>query len=190
MYKAYKNARDVAWQVLIDCNIVSLPIKFKAITEHFNVKIKDNADVNLLNDNQLGCLALIKDNLYIILDRTVPIQRQRYTIAHEIGHIALNHNFKETLLMRENKNKEVLIFSNIQEYQAERFAMNLLTPACVLWGLNLRNAEDIAKICNISMNTAKKRSERMRILYKRNAFLTSDLERQVYQQFKNFIEKK
>ena len=84
--------------------------------------------------------------------------------------------------------EKFLTFTNSQEYEAERFAMNLFAPACVLWGLDIHKAEDIAKICNISKQSAKKRADRMRTLYKRNKFLSSDLEKQVYQQFKKFIE--
>lgn len=74
------------------------------------------------------------------------------------------------------------------EYQAERFAIDILAPACVLWGLNLHTAEDIAKVCNISMQSAHIRAERMEILYKRNKFLTSPLEKQVFEQFSDFIK--
>lgn len=188
MYNSYKQSRDKAWQCLINCNITSLPVKLNAIAQKYNVKIKDNENINILKDNQLGCVALINDELYIVLDRTVSIQRQRYTMAHELGHIVLEHTLRSSLLLRDTDREDILVFTDTQEYQAERFAMNLLAPACVLWGLDIHKAEDIAKICNISMNTAKKRADRMRTLYKRNKFLTSDLEKQVYQQFKKFIE--
>lgn len=188
MYNSYKQSRDKAWKCLIDCNITALPVKLNAISRKYNVKIKDNENINILKDNQLGCVALINDELYIVLDRTVSIQRQRYTMAHELGHIVLEHTLRSSLLLRDTDREDILVFTDTQEYQAERFAMNLLAPACVLWGLNIHKAEDIAKICNISMNTAKKRAERMRTLYKRSKFLTSDLEKQVYQHFEKFIE--
>lgn len=146
--------------------------------------IKDNADVGILTDNQLGCVAFLDDRYHIVIDMTVSLERQRYTIAHEVGHIALEHTLHEAILMRE----KFLTFTDSQEYEAERFAMNLLAPACVLWGLDIHKAEDIAKICNISKQSAKKRADRMKTLYKRNRFLSSDLEKQVYQQFKKFIE--
>lgn len=188
MYQSYKQSRDKAWKCLIDCNITALPVKLNTISKKYNVKIKDNNNINLLRDNQLGCVALINDELYIVLDRTVSIQRQRYTMAHELGHIVLEHTLRNSLLLRNTDREDVLVFTDTQEYQAERFAMNLLAPACVLWGLDIHKADDIAKICNISEQSAKKRADRMRTLYKRNMFLSSDLEKQVYQQFKKFIE--
>lgn len=69
------------------------------------------------------------------------------------------------------------------------FASRLLAPACVLWGLNFHTAEEIAKVCNISITAAQIRAERMDMLYKRNKFLISPLERKVYEQLKGFIDK-
>ena len=183
MYNAYKDVRNAVWQTLIDCSITTLPIPLKSIVGHFRAKLMDNDKVNILRDNQLGCLAVMNDELYIVLDRSVSIQRQRYTIAHEIGHIALGHNLNGVTLNRDN----VIIYADVQEYQAERFAIDILAPACILWGLNLHTAEEIAKVCGISMSSAQRRAERMEILYQRNMFLSHPLERQVFQQFQKFI---
>ncbi len=71
--------------------------------------------------------------------------------------------------------------------QADMFAARLLAPACVIWGLNLHNAHEISQICNISYEAATYRAKRMELLYKRNKFLTSELEKEVYSNFENFI---
>lgn len=184
MYDAYKQARNAAWQALIDGNIVSLPTPLKSIVRLANARIVDNAKINLLRDNQLGCLAMLKGSLYIVLDRTVSVQRQRYTLAHELGHILLRHTLSKATLNRDS----VIVYADPQEYQAERFAIDILAPACVLWGLDLHTPEEIAKACNISMQSATIRASRMEELYKRGKFLVSPLERQMYAQFKSFIE--
>lgn len=103
----------------------------------------------------------------IIVRDTDPLEVQRYTIAHEIGHIYLG--------------------KSITEYEAERFAIGILAPACVLWALDIHTAEDIAKLCDISMASDRIRAQRMETLYARNKFLLSPLERQVYSQFLGFI---
>ena len=184
MYDAYKQARNAAWQALIDGNIVSLPTPLKSIVRLANARIVDNAKINLLRDNQLGCLAMLKGSLYIVLDRTVSVQRQRYTLAHELGHILLRHTLSKATLNRDS----VIVYADPQEYQAERFAIDILAPACVLWGLDLHTPEEIAEACNISMRSATIRANRMEELYKRGKFLVSPLERQVYAQFKSFID--
>ena len=73
------------------------------------------------------------------------------------------------------------------EQAANRFAADLLAPACVLWRLDLHRAEDIAQACKISIQAARFRAERMEILYQRNKFLLHPLERAVYQQFDPFL---
>ncbi|MEG1551166.1 MAG: hypothetical protein RR355_02735, partial [Oscillospiraceae bacterium] len=73
------------------------------------------------------------------------------------------------------------------EIQADIFASRLLAPACVLWGLNLHTADEIMSACNISHSAAQIRAERMAILYSRNVFLQSDLEKKVYSNFSEFI---
>lgn len=184
MYNTYTQARNAAWRALIDGGIVSLPTRLKSIVRLADARVVDNARVNLLRDNQLGCLAVIEGGRYIVLDKTVSVQRQRYTLAHEIGHILLGHALSDVTLNRDT----VVIYTDPQEYQAERFAIDILAPACVLWGLNIHSAEEIAEICNISLQSAHIRAARMEELYRRDRFLTSPLERQVYAQFKSFIE--
>ncbi len=63
---------------------------------------------------------------------------------------------------------------------------------------NIRNAswqcattaEKIAEICNISMQAAKHRAERMAILEARNKYYLHPLERQVRKQFGDYIKRK
>lgn len=79
--------------------------------------------------------------------------------------------------------------ANPIEQEANVFAARILAPACVLWGINARTPEDIMRICNISREAAEYRAVRMIELYKRNKFLTSQLERRVYMQFQDYIAK-
>ena len=74
------------------------------------------------------------------------------------------------------------------ETAANQVAARILAPACILWGLNLCKPEEIAQVCDISKQAATFRAERMEILYQRAMFLTSPLERQVYEQFLPFIK--
>lgn len=58
----------------------------------------------------------------------------------------------------------------------------------VLWGLGLHTADEIAAACNVSPAAARIRADRMKELYTRGRFLSSPLERRVYERFQNFIE--
>lgn len=167
-YEEYARARDASWECLIGAKINCLPVKLSQICRHLNIRIIKNSN---LNENKLlhaerGRAMYISGQHYIIVRDTELIEAQRYTIAHEIGHIYMGKS---------------------SEYEAERFAIDILAPACVLWGLNLHTAEEIATMCEISMASARIRAERMKVLYKRNKFLYSNLERMVYNQFLPFI---
>lgn len=182
-YGRYKNARNSAWQVLIDYNITYLPVKVSEIAKKANIKILKNNKYSILTKNQIGLSFKYADQWYIVYDDTVSTKRARFTIAHELGHIFLGH---ESLLSRNtiyDKEKPA------EETEADIFASRLLSPACVLWALDLHTAEEIAEYCNISYESACYRAERMKILYKRNKFLISPLERRVYNNFLLYIEK-
>lgn len=168
-YGIYKTARNASWQCLIDCDVNTLPVRPVEIAKHYNIKCKK------MPSKKLSCSAKIKTVFgvsYILYNADDTPARQRYSIMHELGHYLLGHS---------NYNAE-------NEYQAERFAIDVLAPACVLWGLNLHSAEDIARVCNISITSARIRAERMAVLYDRNMFLSHPLESQVFSQFKNFID--
>lgn len=64
-----------------------------------------------------------------------------------------------------------------------------MAPACVLHELHATNAAAIANLCDISLEAATYRAERMAELERRNAFYLHPLERQVKEQFAEFINK-
>lgn len=166
----YKHTRDSVWKCMIECGADRLPINLAEICRHFNIKIIKNStlDINRLKSNEHAVNIFIRGKCYIIVNDSDTIQTQRFSIAHEIGHIFMGRSSGEQ--------------------EAEKFAMNLLAPACVLWGLDIHKRKEIAEICGISEETAKKRATRMRILYKREKFLKSDIEKKVFEQFKGYIE--
>lgn len=180
-YGIYQTSRNASWQFLIDNNINKLPVSLGVVCKNLHYKILEDSKIHYLQANQRG-ISFCKDDIwYIVLQDKLNPPTQRYTLAHELGHIFLGHPLIDGKYGR-------TFASSPEEYQAERFAIDILAPACVLWGLNLHSAEDIAKVCNISMTSAQKRARRMEELYRRNMFLSHPLERQVYQQFKKFIE--
>lgn len=106
----------------------------------------------------------------------MPIARQRFTIAHELGHILLHH-------FNSNLSNEYI------EKEANMFAIRLLAPTCIIKELNINTVDQLAKTFNISAEAANYRLKRMQILNKRNKFYTNDLEIQLINQFKNIIRK-
>lgn len=184
-YNRYKDARNAAWQCLIDVGINSLPVKTLRITNHLGIEVLKNSEVKLLRPLESGCSLIDKQGKWtIIFDDFEIIGRVRFTIAHELGHILLNHELEEGF----GHFRKISEGKTATETQADEFAARLLAPACVLRGLEAYTTEEIAKICGISRKAAEYRAERMKILRERDKFLTSPLERRVFENFKPWIE--
>jgi Zn-dependent peptidase ImmA (M78 family) len=154
----------------VDCQVTELPLKPVQIAAHYQIKCA--------YDDIVQAGQITSDGV-IILNKNQNIQRQRFTIMHELGHYLLGH-IGGTPLYRDST-------LTTAEQAADRFAVGMLMPACVLWALDIYDAKEIAKICNVSMQAAKIRAQRMQVLYKRNMFLSNPLEYQVYRQFREFI---
>ena len=176
----YKKSRDLSWEILIKNNVSSLPVNIIELCRNMNITVK----YYISSDDNDGQSMILRGKPIIFVNRNCNLQRQRFTVAHELGHILLGHVGKYKLVNREPSPND-----NPIEHEANIFASRLLAPACVLWGCNVQNADEISKLCGISRQAAEYRLKRMQELYTRNKFLISPLERQVYAQFTDFIFK-
>ena len=178
-YKDYQNARDMAWEILIQEGITELPVNILLLCRRLGVESRYYVPGNEGDGKSM----MFRDVPYILVSKSCTTARQKFTAAHELGHVLLGHTGKYALVNREPSPND-----NPIEQAANVFASRLLAPACVLWGCGVTRAEDIAALCGISMQSAEYRMKRMEELYQRNKFLTSPLERQVYAQFEGFIK--
>ncbi len=169
-YGLYQHIRNASWKCLIDCHVTELPLKPVQIAAQYQLQcVYDNIE-------QAG--KVTSDGI-ILLNKNQSAQRQRFTVMHELGHYLLGHVGSNPRFRDSSRTEE--------EQAADRFAVGCLMPACVLWALGIHTAEDIAKLCNVSMQAAQIRAARMEVLYKRNMFLSHPLERQVFRQLQEFI---
>lgn len=183
IYGKYKNIRNASWQCIIDYNITKLPISLVSIANKSNIQIVKNSVVNLLRATERGISVYDGDKWLIVYDDNIKTSVSRFTVAHEFGHIFLGHELKKGYYARTfDKNKPEV------EQAADMFAARLLAPACVLHELQALSAEQIAKVCNISISAAVVRSERMQVLEARNKYYLHPLERRVREQFDSFIK--
>lgn len=184
-YGKYKGARNASWQCILDFNISKLPVMVTDIIKKSeNIRLFKDSDIHKLADFESGKTIFHNNTFEIIYKDTEPSIRCRFTIAHELGHIFLGHLLINTPQYR------TFVLSSDTERSANVFARDLLAPACVLHELQMIKAIDIAKLCNVSLECAKYRENRMRELEIRNAWYLHPLERQVREQFDNFINNK
>lgn len=178
-YKDYQYSRDAAWRILIDCHATALPVRALAICQALGIPVRRTS----LTDAPEGRSVALNGRPVILLAEGPSPERRRFTLAHELGHIILGHVGRVGLLNREPSPEDDPL-----EQAANVFASRLLAPACVLWGCNVQSAAEIAQLCGISKTAAQFRWERLQLLYQRGKFLTSPLERQVYAQFRPYID--
>lgn len=204
-YKDYQQARDAAWRILIDCGVRELPVKVVKICREIGIAVfsyeKGRSIIerfNLLDHmDRTDGFTIFPDEPTIFYDGNMSNARCRFTIAHELGHLVLGHIQCGQVTAI---NRDPMPGDEPQETAANQFAARLLAPACVLWGMKLHNAEDIAKTCGISQQAATFRAQRMELLYQReqrflrergrSCFLMSPYERQVYARFKEYIDQR
>ncbi len=177
-YKDYQIVRNLSWNILIQENITELPINIVALCKQLRIEVKY---YTLPNNNDGECI-IAEGIPYILISKNCSAQRKRFTVAHELGHVLLGHVGKYQLVNRKPSPPD-----NPIEQEANILASRLLAPACVLWGCKVKTADDIVQLCNISKQAAEYRMNRMNELYRRDQFLTSPLEKQVFNQFKDFI---
>ena len=183
-YGTYQNIRDGAWQCLIDHKIDSLPVDILKICRESGFHIIKNSKVGILLPNERGRSYNDGNTWHIIYNDEVPVEVSRFTLAHELGHILLYHETKSV----EYSHLRRIDPKPISEQQADKFAIRLLCPTCAIYGLELQSAEEIARFCKVDIKVAAKRAERMKKLYQRDKFFTSSLEREIYENFRPFIE--
>lgn len=179
-YSDYQKARDLAWQILRREKICALPVDVVEICRRLGIKVLEHAELDPGAGDGLSCLLGGVPYIFIRLGQSR--RRCRFTVAHELGHILLGHVGKYQLVNREPSPHDDPV-----EQAANIFAARILAPACVLWGCKVSSAAEIAALCDISPTAARYRWERMQILLERGKFLTSDIERKVYRQFKGYI---
>ena len=194
-YEGYKKARDRAWQILIRYRVSALPVDVFRICEASGVNVityesgrelitRFKLEKHTEND---GFSAKINGRYIIFYDNCIqPPGRVRFTVAHEMGHIALRHIAGNATAWNRGENAT----NDPQEMQANVFAARLLAPACVLMELNIQNADELQAATGLSYTAAKIRLERLNALRERGKFYLSPLERQVYKNFENYINNK
>ncbi len=206
-YGQYQDARNASWNCLLWHHVQALPVSVAQLLRAEGVLLGRYGD-NEAQLRQRG-LAQLMDNdgftlrdstgrLYVYFNEQCSPQRIRFTLAHELGHIYLGHLDGVAGPIRYSpRNREPLELRDPTEREANIFASRLLAPACVLWRLDVHTPEEIAQLCRVSMAAAQFRAERMALLYRREAewlktkgkscFLLSPLERQVLEQFEQYI---
>lgn len=181
----YYNVRNTAWEFLIKNNVTFYPLDLHEILKQNNWKVTTYKQYSCSHHVELEELYKIStdgftkvdenDDYVIVVNDINNRWRNRFTIAHEIGHIILHKTFKE---------------SSQLEKEANMFAARILMPMLLIKELNITTAEDLSQLCDVSIEAARYRLKRFNEIKWRERFYTNPYEIAVYDKLKNFINKR
>lgn len=179
--KAYEFVNENVTQFPIDLFKVIKKLKWKLLT-YEELALQNNCTIDDIIDclGKDGYSIYYGNNYTIAYNNTIKSQgRINFTLAHEIGHIVLNHHkdFDVTKILTDNFTKAEY---KILENEANCFARNILVPAPLISDFGLFNMFlKIPTLFNITPKAARARI----------SFLNSDLYYLTEKQINNFKEK-
>lgn len=162
-YNRKKFIKQECYKILERFNVSTPPIQIKSIAEKFHI----NVTTHNLSDDVSGILIIKGKTVMIGYNPNHSRLRQRFTIAHELGHYVLNHQRDGLFVDKINKPKNdfAVFFRNNesstgeyqQEVEANAFAAELLMPEHIViekveqYGLDLsdENEETIIFLANL-----------------------------------------
>lgn len=143
-------------QLIIQTGCLEFPINIKRIAQHCKYNIRyygkskrllEKLCLEEYADNHDAFSMMYENNYYIFLSDNLTVDASNKAVAHEIGHIVLNHldgnrifGYSEDALLTER-----------YECEAEEFALGLIAPLYILESKKIENPEDIRKLTNLSL---------------------------------------
>jgi Zn-dependent peptidase ImmA (M78 family) len=139
-----------ATMLLDSVGVQDLPVSLTELCAKLNIEIQYD-ELEALDGYFIRCP---EGKVLIVVNDRVSLKRQRFSVAHEIGHAELRHG--------------ILGFSGGKVYRAKRlefeancFARELLMPKALLQSRGRMDARKIANLCNVSLTSARIREVEM-----------------------------
>lgn len=121
-----------AAELLTTCEALNAPIKLDVIAHRLGLSLEYAS----LGDDVSGLLVIEDRRAIIGVNKDHPVARQRFTIAHEIGHFLLHSSDSELFIDKKYnavyRDKKSSTGQDRMEIQANRFAAALLMPKVLL----------------------------------------------------------
>lgn len=130
----WKFVRRQAAKLLLECGILAPPVEVDAIADELGIEVYESA----LGPDVSGMLVYKKELPVIYVNNAHHENRKRFSIAHELGHFVLSHDFSDKVhvdrryrvaAFRDNRSSEG---TQPIEIEANEFAANLLMPTDML----------------------------------------------------------
>lgn len=123
-----------------------LPVNVEAVARSMGVTLVPSGTLGLLS----GQVEMSEGRPVVSFNQAEAPVRQRFTIAHELGHFALGHLLGAKRLLRDPAANFSSGSSSPVEREANAFAADLLMPEHVLrYAVNEKKMFEIARLANL-----------------------------------------
>ena len=139
MNSQIKYIKEVAQKALVSADCMSLPVDVKKVAEKFGLSVIEFDFIDSISG------VLKKDRNVIGVNKKHSKVRQRFTIAHELGHFLLGHDIgKNEDILDDNSEKPIHT-----EREANIFASELLMPHDLLVNEVKKEKIDLKRLASI-----------------------------------------
>lgn len=166
-------AEYYAQKTLITHNISKLPLECNQITNMIREQGFEIVSMEANFEKVSEILKLLKfkksliekkaftvchDNINIVFySSKMSAQERILAFAHELGHINMGH-ISESGVLGYNNNPGI---ADLQEIEANDFALELLAPVCILKSKRIKTTEDLENIALVSHNNSTKQFDKL-----------------------------
>lgn len=175
------NPKEIAQHVLLEHGISELPIKVSDLCRAIGITAKLTKPFELRSSGG-GIATVLHFKPYILIDPSYCKAYQKFTAAHEVGHLLLGHVGSWVDAKGIRRPSEICV-----EPDANAFAEELTMPECVLMSCGITTVRQIKKLCRILPEDSKRTAERVRQRLKSSDPFTPT-EQRLVQQFADYIQ--
>ena len=149
---AVKRAEKVLDEFWKKNGIVTVPVDVIGIARSYNINVYAATFNSKYSDTLYGMIRGKDGKFDIFVNAKNSLQRQRFSIAHELGHFFLHHDSDKASELEFVDLRSDL--SSPKEVEANKFATALLMPECEIrkqhGKLLFPTADELAKTFNVS----------------------------------------
>ena len=170
IFADYNLAFSTAVKIIEKYNLNDLPIDIFALVKKFK-KIRIETYSNLIKKNNCSIQELIEEfgselgfcaydevygNAVIYYNDKKNIRLIRFTIAHELAHYLLNHFERADSGIISKKILSLFNYESLEK-ESDCFARNLLSPASLVYIMNITDPVEIKNIFKVTFKASKAR---------------------------------
>lgn len=138
LWKRMKLEKATPTTLLLSAYMVTPPVRIGDLAEHLGVVVHQVPD-----PGWSGALTVHDDHAVIWVNMGESLERRRFTVAHELGHLMLHDTHKAF--------RDVTYNGSEQESEANRYAADLLMPMWMLGPLTpiVKDDEGVARLAEV-----------------------------------------